>query len=1030
MEQRLCTQANRAPDAIAIEDGNFHYSYREMILRADVLALELRRKNVQIEEPICVFQGPGSPQILSQIAVLRSGGTCVPIDPCMPDFRLSEMLAELGVRVVITTDELRSRLPPVDVLLVEAAVQYNPPTETSSTEIPLMAGCPPTHCAHLLFTSGSSGKPKAVKVSAAGILHLATHCPMSFLPTDRMGQFNNPGFDMFLMEVWATLLSGATIVSIPTRIITDPFAVGEFLRRNRVTGLIIPSSLFTVIATHTPTAFGTLRHLLVGGEAANVKAFRKVAESGSPPEHFWNGYGPTEFSCAATVFPVTSDEVKRSSISIGGAFGENKVYLLDDEAQPVWEPDREGEICLAGPGLSPGYYNRPEENARKFPELDASLFGGEPNVPIRLYRTGDLGKWRQVGRMLDFVGRTDGQIKRFGFRVELGDIERTLEKHAHVEAAVVIYQKPLGPDEPDLLVATVNVSSNYAGSFSASDIIDWAKGKLPYYMIPNRVYRVERIPTTPQGKVDRRKLLDMMDKEMRSTNGTQRKSAWKLSSSTLCRDEDAAATLRSLLLCVLGIDDIGPDDDVMALGLSSLGAAKLLGLMRAHTGVVISMQQLHENPTLRQLAHLVNPRPTVNYGPSEILQWEADSHLGDGIDIPRQTEGVPDWLSEGKVFLTGATGFIGGHILAQLLNMPSVTEVGCLARGKWILSPRERIVNNLKKYDLWDEESPRKMKKLIILNGEMSQEHLGLSSEDYEWLINWAPAVFHVAAKVNWCEPYSSHFKPNVLGTRNVLRVAAEGRRKSFHYVSSIDVYAFTGSILGTEVVSEDGPLKVHLASHPFDTGYSQSQWVAEEMVQRVRNRGLPVAIYRPGFVLGDSKTAAGNPDDFIGRMVMGCIQLGYWPDLPQLNMEFVTADYVCDCILHIAAKTSSLGRAYNLTSGDPAKATFMDELCLRINEAGFPVKRIPYGEWVDRLREWDGLWQSPLLPLMPIITEPVLRGATRVQTSKFSPVYECMNTQRAVADRQDIQYVRVTPDLVKRHVDFWSKKGMRKMYN
>lgn len=331
----------------------------------------------------------------------------------------------------------------------------------------------------------------------------------------------------------------------------------------------------------------------------------------------------------------------------------------------------------------------------------------------------------------------------------------------------------------------------------------------------------------------------------------------------------------------------------------------------------------------------------------------------------------------------------------------------------------------LQKYDLWSEDlSNNLQQKLIPLDGDITQDQLGLSENNYQWLINWAPAVIHSAAKVNWCEPYSAHYAPNIVGTKNILKVAASGRRKTFHYISSIDVWAVTGLILGTDVVSEDGPLKVHLASLPFDTGYAQSQWVADEMVQRVREKGLPVSIYRPGFVVGDSRTGASNPDDFFGRMIVGCAQLGYWPKLPTQNMEYVTVDYVCDCILGIASQNTNLGRAYTLSAPDPKLITNMERLCVLLNEAGFPVQEIPYPEWLDKLQSWDKLESSPLISMMPLLAEPILREHTRLQTSRYSPVYDCTNTLRAISARDDIGYTRLTSGLVRKFIDFWRAKG------
>jgi thioester reductase-like protein len=184
------------------------------------------------------------------------------------------------------------------------------------------------------------------------------------------------------------------------------------------------------------------------------------------------------------------------------------------------------------------------------------------------------------------------------------------------------------------------------------------------------------------------------------------------------------------------------------------------------------------------------------------------------------------------------------------------------------------------------------------------------------------------------------------------------------------------------------------------------------------------VTIYRPGFVIGDSKTGAANPDDFFSRMLVGCVQMGYWPHLPYQNQEYVTVDYVCDSILHIASDNDNMGRVYTLSAPKAELTTNMERLCTLINEAGFPLKQISYPEWLERLQSWKGLESSPLLSLMPLLAEPVLRGATRLQTSKYSPVYECANTLKVLGNREGGSFVQVTPELIGRFVEFMKRKG------
>lgn len=1010
MEHLLCNRASEARNSLAIIDGDHRLTYSNLISAADILATKLAEKGLGIQEPVGILLGPGWQQVVSQVAVLRAAGSCTPIDPSVPDIQLRAMLSDLDVRFVLTTTDLSARVSQFEVLAIEQVLKSDQKLDVDG-EISVKSGMPEDHRSHLLHTSGSSGKPKAVQVSSTAVIHVATSSPIEIKPGDRVGQLNNPGFDLSLFEIWVTLLSGGTVVHIPKSAIKDPVTLTAFLKDESITNVIFPTALFNIVATSTPSAFRSLRHVITAGESPNPKTMENVLSSEGPPENLWNGYGPTETTCFSTLRRVTLEDTQSGEISAGTPFGDTVLHLLDENQKPIFSQEVSGEICIGGPGLSAGYLNRPKENAEKFIRIDVPKSHASDQVEtIPVYRTGDVGVWKGEPKSLFFLGRLDLQVKHQGFRVELEEVERTIAAQEKVKDVACLHEKSKDGAGSDRLEAFVVPESD--SPIDPKDIIGNIRDQHPYYMVPDQAQVISQMPLNSRGKVDRAAL------DERHAESQQKESSRKVINGEL----GGVEMISEILEGILGISTPSPHENVFSLGLSSLQVARFLGSIKQKVGKPLSINDLYINPTIESLAQHLDQPEIVNYGPSEILQFEADSHLADDIEL------LPNWSSEGRVFLTGATGFIGINLLHRWLSMPSMQGIACLVRGNKHHSPLDRIQNTFKKYDLWNEGMEMKMKKIIILDGDITRDRLGLSQSDYQWLVGWAPAVFHAAAKVNWCEPYSSHFAPNVQGTRNVLRIAVEGRRKAFHYVSSIDVWAVTGLILGTKVVSEDGPLKVHLASLPFDTGYAQSQWVADEMVQRLRDRGLPVTIYRPGFVVGDSKTGAGNPDDFFSRMIVGCIQLGYWPHLPSQNMEYVTVDYVCDSILHISSDNRNIGHAYSLTATSPDLITNMERLCTLINQAGFTLEQVSYPDWLKKLETWSKLESSPLLSLMPLLAEPVLRDSTRLQTSKYSPVYECSNTLKAVKGRDDISFVQLTSGLVQSFIEFWIRKGFHSL--
>lgn len=264
------------------------------------------------------------------------------------------------------------------------------------------------------------------------------------------------------------------------------------------------------------------------------------------------------------------------------------------------------------------------------------------------------------------------------------------------------------------------------------------------------------------------------------------------------------------------------------------------------------MADLMAHPTLEGLQSLLGPSYEPESELDQRARWVQDTYLADDI------LSLPDWQSEaeGRVFLTGATGFVGAHLLDRLLSMPKVKKVACLARARGELSAPARISRSMENYDLW-EGNRDEMHKVFVLEGELADDMLGLGGTRFQWLADWASVIFHAGARVNWVEPYEPYFGPNIMGTRNIIRLAAIGRRKGLHYLSSIDVYSVTGFVNGVKRVYEDEPLQRYLDSLPYDIGYAQSQWLADEMVQRAGARGAnPVLAIPPQPMsrVGDSR--------------------------------------------------------------------------------------------------------------------------------------------------------------------------------
>ncbi|PYH40877.1 non-ribosomal peptide synthetase [Aspergillus saccharolyticus JOP 1030-1] len=1019
----IASHTAQAPGATAIEDGDRKLSYHELEQNVANLASRLTQHDLRHEEPICILADLCAEMVIAQLAVIRLGLTCVPLTTNIPRLRLKSTLRDVGARYVLSDAEgirvendltLLPITPQQDTLHgpvpggTEDGGAVPPVDRAHGRGYASLEDQDADYRTHILYTSGSTGKPKPVQVLERSILHLTTMSPIGILDaTDKVAVINNPGFDISLFEIFSGLIAGATLVIVPRLIVTDPFGFREFIAQRQLSVIYLTCTLFGIIAHACPATFHNVKHLLIGGSIANIAAVRGVMESSLPPKFLWNCYGPTEITTHALMHQITPPEFKYDNISLGKPFGDGRVRLVDEHLGVITQPGVVGEVLLTGPGLSRGYVGLPQENEYRFIALkDGS----------RYYRSGDRARWREgEPQVLEIVGRTDFQVKQAGFRVELEEIQHTLLSSGQLAGAVVVQVSNSSATAGAFLVAFVIPA--IADTLRVGDLNAYLSERLPACMIPSEVVFVQAFPLTDHEKVDRRALIQSyLDKQ--GADQTD----WKES-------RDFSAVVRALWSSLLNKPSFSDTDDFFQLGGTSLQAAALISKLREHTGRTVSMRGLVENARLDQLVAYLGAFVDGGNAPDEAEQWTADARLADELKIDpswsaADLNSVLDWTApeEGRLFVTGGTGFVGTHFIARFLTMPAVKEIVCLARAKNGQTPRQRIEHTLERYEFLDNVAQH-LDKLTVLEGDITQPNLGLSAPDYTWLADRTSAIFHVAAKVNYCEPYSAHFATNVLGTKNVLELATRGRRMPFHYMSTLDVWGPVGLIFGTRELFEDESLHPHIRSLPFDIGYAPSQWVAEEIVRRARARGLPVAIYRPGFVMGDTQHGAANPDDFVSRLFMGSIRLGAFPHLPNQRMEFVTADYVCDTTLHIAAKKRNLGRSYCIVPPSPEISVDMEEAYHVLRDAGYPLRLLPYWDWVRALQEMDDP-TNPLNPLLPMLQEPVISGLSRFQTSRQTPRYDCSNTLAAIKDAPQIQYVPLNAELVRKSLEFCRRKG------
>ncbi|MFI9782965.1 amino acid adenylation domain-containing protein [Kitasatospora sp. NPDC051984] len=568
----------RYPERVAVKCGNRSLTYAELDELSTGLAAEIQERTSWPDRPVAIMLERSPEMAVAALAVLKTGASYVPLDPAAPQARLRTILEDAAPTLVLTTEALAPALPADQAVLAldrpgrEPAVKpFRPPTIDAGTR------------AYLIFTSGTTGRPKGVEVTHGNVVRLfrETEPLFGFGPEDVWSMFHSFAFDFSVWEMWGALLHGGCVVVVPGDIAKDPARFRELLRDERVTML-----------SQTPTAFGQLvaeehrfadrlpvRCVVFGGEALKFSDLGPWIEKyGDAAPELVNMYGITEITVHATHRRVTAADLGEERSLIGRALPDLEIALLGEDLAPVADGET-GEIVVTGPGVARGYLGRPELTAERF-----ITFTGPGGEPVRGYRSGDLARRLPDGD-LEYRGRRDDQVKIRGFRIELGDIEAALASFPGTRHAAAAVKEVGGERE---LVGYL-VPADGPGLDEAA-LRRHLSGILPAYMVPVAFQALDEFPMTVNGKLDRAAL---------PTPGT--------SGARTAAGSTAPRSLREELLCelfaqVLNQPAVRADDDFFALGGHSLMAIRLVNRIRAVLGLEVAVKDLFEARTPAALA--------------------------------------------------------------------------------------------------------------------------------------------------------------------------------------------------------------------------------------------------------------------------------------------------------------------------------------------------------------------------------------------------------------------------------------------
>lgn len=878
-------QVEAAPDQLALVHGKEQLTYLELNDRANQLAHLLRQQGVAKETPVAICLPRSFDLVIAVLGVLKAGGAYIPLDPANPETRLNYILSDAQAPVLITASTLMNRFSEFHGQVLAIDQEASTSFEQQRHNPPLLAA--PNDLAYIIYTSGSTGTPKGVMIEHQSLVNYIYWCLQTYPVKKGNGVplHSSFAFDMSITSLFVPLAAGQKII-LPTEQ-SDVLALVELLTKQPQQLSFIkltPSHLQLIAAQANQLEIaGASQALILGGESLDAETvcfWTKV----SPETRIFNEYGPTEATVACAALEFKARDFEKGRVPIGKPIANTELYILDPDLKPIPIGIR-GELYVGGKGLARGYWNQPDLTREKF---IPHPFSHDPNA--RLYRTGDWARYLPDGN-IEFLGRLDNQIKLRGYRIELGEIEMILQQHPQVNQAVALLRGKGAEDAK--LVAYIACKNNLSKQDLIVTLRTHTLKHLPPYMTLDDFVIVKIMPLTANGKIDRAALSRM--KPARQKNGA---------SNFVPPNSPLEHELVAIWQEVLNVDRIGIDDNFFTLGGNSLLMAQLVVRINESMATGIALRNFFEMPTISQLAKLIEEKHLPGFSQTHVEEVLQDINLASEI---RHDDAIQkSSIEPSHLLLTGATGFLGAHLL---YNLCELTDVGiyCLVRAENMADAKQRIRKNLEKYRLANQVDEE---RIIPVIGDLNKPQLGFSHETFHQLTDTIDAIYHNGAHVHHVYNYSVLKHANVYSTIEMLKLATTGKPKPLHYISTLsaaienDNYEFIPEAFLTSPMHS-----------LFAGGYAQSKWASEKLLAQAHERGVAISIYRPGSIGGQSNTGiAATENDHLLRLIKGCLQMGVAPDW-KMKLDLLPVDVVSRVVAKISLNGEARGKVFNLTN-------------------------------------------------------------------------------------------------------------------
>lgn len=912
--ERFRAMVTAFPDRPALSAGAQELTYAQLDRQSNQVAQMLLAEGFAPGSFVSIFMERSLETIVSFLGVLKAGGAYVPLDPEHPEERNSYILSDTQSGFMITRSELKGK---AGQLLAAAGrseatrILTVDQDASSCSQADAAVTLEADDLAYVIYTSGSTGKPKGVLIGHQGVVNLAVAIrdDLGLHEQDVLLQYSTFSFDASVYDIFGALLNGCRLhlLSYEQRFSIDLFTEAvEAVQATRIS--ILPTVFFNQLAAYLPESdasrYSRIKSLVVGGEALSGETVRQFQKKLGCRIKIVNAYGPTECTVASTSLVIDEPLPEQvATVCIGTPLANYQVYIVNakDRLCPV---NVTGELLISSVGVAKGYLNQPEKTAQAFISDPVHPQSGQT-----FYRSGDMVRLLANGQ-IEYAGRKDSQVKIRGYRIEIGEIEDNLARHdALKDAAVIVRTDTFGEKS---LAAFYTTTSGAVPT--RQELAEFLGKKVPAYMVPEAFQWLDHMPVTPSGKIDRRALSSMELTEPEGRSG-EYVGPSNVLEEQVCRVWEQ----------VLHKSPIGITDNFFEIGGHSLKILEILVALKPEYPN-LKINDFFQYPTVEQLSARIGYLKHEEVAIAQV-DW-AHEPVRDLVEHPAVLQGSIDRLAvyrQEHILLTGATGFLGSHLLFELLTRSQAT-VYCLLRPHTAYTdPLERLAQVMARYF---GEAIRGLlnQRVVIIEGDLEKADLGLSHADSQLLEQQLDSIIHCGAEVKHFGDLEYFTRVNVDSTERLLRLVREARSKRnvrFHYISTLGI---------PEELALSGQWDRFLSSAKYDDDayvenvYTESKLEAERLVVQVgEQEGMAVSIYRVGNLCcrSDNGLFQANIDNnAFYRMLKAMLLLGTAPRA-YCYMDVTPVNYAGASIAALALAEETVGGLFHICN--PVQVSFED---------------------------------------------------------------------------------------------------------